>query len=338
MSTTKRTGILAAGNLIVDHVKIIDVWPGQDALVNITEERISFGGSPYNLLVDLHRLGAPFPKAVAGLVGDDAYGKLLIGSFDSNSIDTSRIRPTAAAPTSYTDVMTVKSTGRRTFFHQRGANALFCRKHLDLDASTAQIFHLAYLLLLDAMDAIGADGVTEAARLLEAARKKGFVTTVDIVSEDSDRFRAVVTPSLPHIDYLVINDFEASRVTGRKMNHDGSADPVELMAAATDLIAAGVKKAVVIHYPEGAVAVDVDGAQFRQRRLKVPSAKLAGTLGAGDAFAAGTLYGFHEGWPMPDCLRLAVCSAASCLFSPTSTEGVLKSAECLALGEKYGFR
>lgn len=335
---TARNGILAAGNLIVDHVKIIDTWPDQDALVNIKQERLSFGGSPYNMLVDLHRLGAVFPKAVAGLVGDDPFGKLLIESFKQNSIDTSRIRSTSEAPTSYTDVMTVQKTGRRTFFHQRGANALFSQKHIDLNSSNAKIFHLAYLLLLDAMDSIDPSGVTEAARLLEAARKKGFITTVDIVSENSDRFKTVVLPSLPHIDYLVINDFEATRITGRKMNADGSANPGELEAAAKDLLSAGVKRAVIIHFPNGAVAAESDSHLHHQGSVKVPHEKILGTLGAGDAFAAGILFGVHEGWPMHKCLRLASCSAATCLFSPTSTEGVLKLEECHALGEKYGYR
>src|SRR4051812_34367536 len=32
---TPRNGILAGGNWIIDHVKIIDTWPAQDALANM---------------------------------------------------------------------------------------------------------------------------------------------------------------------------------------------------------------------------------------------------------------------------------------------------------------
>jgi hypothetical protein len=56
-----RSGILAGGNWIVDHLKIIDVWPTQDALASILTEANRNGGSPYNVLKDLFCLGAPFP-------------------------------------------------------------------------------------------------------------------------------------------------------------------------------------------------------------------------------------------------------------------------------------
>jgi hypothetical protein len=55
--STQRTGILAAGNFIVDHVKIIDHYPQQDMLANILGESQSNGGGPYNVLKDLAQPG-----------------------------------------------------------------------------------------------------------------------------------------------------------------------------------------------------------------------------------------------------------------------------------------
>ena len=63
-----RTGILAGGNWIVDHVKMINTWPAQDSLATIEAESASNGGAPYNVLKDLARLGAPFPLSAVGLV------------------------------------------------------------------------------------------------------------------------------------------------------------------------------------------------------------------------------------------------------------------------------
>ena len=48
--STQRKGILAAGNFIVDHVKIIDDYPQQDMLASIVSESQSNGGGPYNVL------------------------------------------------------------------------------------------------------------------------------------------------------------------------------------------------------------------------------------------------------------------------------------------------
>ena len=54
--TKERSGIVAAGNWIVDHVKLIDVYPVQDSLANIREESANNGGSPYNVLKDLTKM------------------------------------------------------------------------------------------------------------------------------------------------------------------------------------------------------------------------------------------------------------------------------------------
>src|ERR1700722_10683119 len=119
-----RSGILAGGNWIVDNVKLIDAWPPQDSLATILSESAANGGAPYNVLKDLARLGAAFPLAAVGLVGDDANGRSILADCRAHRIDTARLQSTRLAPTSYTDVMTTQATGRRTFFHLRGANAL----------------------------------------------------------------------------------------------------------------------------------------------------------------------------------------------------------------------
>ncbi len=150
--STPRRGLLAAGNWIVDFTKIVDVFPAQDALANILAESRGNGGSPYNVLVDLARLKAPFPLEAAGLVGEDRDGEEIRRDCAAHGINATQLHVTAEAHTSYTDVILVKDTGRRTFFHQRGANARFGPEHVDFAKSRAKIFHLGYLLLLDRLD------------------------------------------------------------------------------------------------------------------------------------------------------------------------------------------
>jgi hypothetical protein len=64
--------------------------------------------------------------------------------------------------------MTEASDGHRTFFHHRGANALWTGAGLNFRKVNARIFHLGYLLLLDALDAPDAKFGTKAAALLHA--------------------------------------------------------------------------------------------------------------------------------------------------------------------------
>ena len=73
-----RSGILAAGNWIRDHVKTVDAWPQEDGLANILDQNTGNGGGPYNLLKDLSRMGAPFPLTAIGLVGDDSDGRAIL--------------------------------------------------------------------------------------------------------------------------------------------------------------------------------------------------------------------------------------------------------------------
>ena len=64
--------------------------------------------------------------------------------------------------------------GNRIFFHHRGANALFQPEHIKISQLTCKIFHLGYLLLLDAMDQPDADYGTVAARLLKKSKRLEF--------------------------------------------------------------------------------------------------------------------------------------------------------------------
>ena len=333
-----RTGILAGGNWIVDAVKIIDIWPQEDSLANIFSTAKGTGGSPFNVLVDLGLMGVPFPLAAVGLVGDDDNGMWILDRCAAHGIDTAALQKIAAAHTSYTDVMTVQSTGRRTFFHARGANALLDAAHFDFSKTSARIFHLGYLLLLDRLDQPSTTHGTVAAEVLARAQAAGIKTSIDVVSEDSDRFAKIVLPALKHVDVCIMNEFEAGRVTRRKIRVGENLDRAELRAAMGELLAAGVREGVVVHFPEGGCALTADGSWHEHGSVNLPADYIKGAAGAGDAFTAGILLGWHEGRPIGDALRVAVCAAAANLSDETCTGGLRPLADCLALGERYGFR
>jgi sugar/nucleoside kinase (ribokinase family) len=234
---SSRRGLLAGGNWIIDQVKLVDLYPNREQLANIRGQSQGTGGAPYNVVLDLAKLGADFPLSAAGLVGKDALGNLIIEDCKKHRIDTRWLRTTADAATSYTDVMTEQDNGRRTFFHYRGANALWSGDDIDFKKSRAQIFHLGYLLLLDALDAADAKYGTRAARLLASAQEAGLKTSVDVVSEDSDRFPRIVSPALKFVDYCILNEIEAGKTAGFKIRQpDGKLDTVALRHAAGALL------------------------------------------------------------------------------------------------------
>ena len=330
-----RSGIIAGGNWIRDHVKSVDAWPEQDGLANILGRTDSNGGGPYNLLKDLARLGAPFPLAGAGLVGDDADGHAILADCRLSEIDTTRLRPVPGAGTSYTDVISVR--GRRTFFHERGANALLGPEHFEFGLATAKIFYLGYLLLLDRLDSPGPDGRPTAASVFQAARQAGLTTAADCVSAAPGAFGRVFPAVLAGIDVLFVNDFEAEQITGIGMGRGESLTPGKARDAARRLLGLGVRSWAIVHFPEGACACSSSGESIWQPAVRVPSDLVASAVGAGDAFAAGVLLGVHEDWPMARALELGVCAAAVSLLHPTCSGGVLPADESLAFGRRQGF-
>lgn len=334
-----RNGILVGGNWIVDQVKVMDIYPDEEKLANILTESSCNGGSAYNVIMGLSKLNVNFPLSAVGLVGDDGRGNRIISHCQSLGINTTQIHKTKKAHTSYTDVMSVCSTGKRTFFHQRGANARLDIKHFDFSISQAKIFHLGYLLLLDQLDIIESDGTTRGTKVLKNAKEHGLITSVDIVSERSDRFKDVIPPSLPYIDYLFVNEYEAGMITGiQTTNTDGSIILENCYDAALKIIAMGVNQWVILHFPQAVIAINKDGRSYYQASINVPADQIKGASGAGDAFAAGVLTGVHIDLSIKDSLKLGVCAAASSLFEPTSSDGILPSNECIKLAKLFGYK
>jgi len=329
-----RRGIIAGGNFIVDQVKLIENWPEQDTLASISSESRANGGGPYNVLKDLAAMGADFPLEAIGLVGKDDYGDWIVADCQGAGIATGQLRQSTEAPTSYTDAMTVRDTGRRTFFHQRGANALLSTEHFDFSTTNASLFLLGYLMLLDQLDSFDDEGRSGSSRVLEAAQDAGLVTIIDFVSTGHPQFAAIARSAMPFTDHLVLNELEAAPLVDGDLTADRSA----MERAVASLLSSTECSRVVIHASCGVVGGDREGGVVSQASVKVPGEFIAGATGAGDAFMAGYVHGVHEGDSLEDSLRLGVCTAACSLSDPTPSNGVLSIADCLNLGEEYGFR
>jgi sugar/nucleoside kinase (ribokinase family) len=332
-----RSGVLAAGHFIVDHVNVLDHWPEQDALATIGAEKRGSGGGAFNCVVDLSRLRAPFPLSAAGLIGDDEMGRWVQAECRAAGIDSTQLRTTHSAPTSHTLVMTVQSTGRRTFFHQPGANAEFGSEHVPFDSTTARILHFGYVGLLRGFDEPENAG-NAYARLFAAASERGLRTSADLVSNPKSDLPRLLGPAFGDIDWLFGNEYEIARAASLAPPGTDPAERIRVsLEAGRRLIAAGVRQAVITHFPEGVVAVTRDGHHV-QPAVNMPTERIRGTAGAGDAFAAGALLGLHEGWTLPKALELGVCAAATCLENETCSASIRPWKECLELGRSLGWR
>jgi sugar/nucleoside kinase (ribokinase family) len=321
-----RSGIICGGSIVVDVNKVIDRLPPPEELAVILSQAIDTGGPGLNMAVDLARLACGFPVALVGLIGDDPHGRHVLDTCAAVGIDTAGLGMVAGVPTSFTDVMIERTSGRRTFFHCQGANALLEPDRFDFAGTTARIFHVGAPGVHERMDAPSAGG-NGFAQVLARASAAGLRTNLELVCVEPERIRALATPCLPHLDTIIINELEAAAITGRD-------DPLD---AAGELVRLGVRDLAVVHFPAGCVAASADGRSWRQAAVRVPRAEIRSTNGAGDAFASGVMLGLHDDMPVERCLVQGVCVAAVSLTSLGPSAGIRPLAECLAYGEHHGF-
>ena len=189
-----------------------------------------------------------------------------------------------------------------------------------------------------------ADGGNGWVAVLTEARRLGLRTNMELVTLDPAVQRRLVLPCLPLLDTLVINELEASALAGvdpatlGTIGHGAQPDWAAVEAVAVRLIELGVGSLAAVHFPGGCVAASGEGSLVRQGSVRLPREQIVSSVGAGDAFASGVVFGVHEEWPVEDCLRAGVCAAAASLRSARTSDGVLPLADCLALGDEFGYR
>jgi sugar/nucleoside kinase (ribokinase family) len=335
---TPRRGVVGGGSFIVDILKSIDRYPPEEGLALVQAQGRACGGPGFNILADLRLMGADFPLAAMGLIGADDNGDFIARTLAGLAIDAGRLRARQDAPTASVDVMTARGTGRRTFFYAAGVADLLATEDLDPAGLSHRIFHCGAPGLHAGMDAPDADGETGFSRALRAAQAAGMLTTMELVTLAPERQAALVTPCLQHLDSLIVNEMEAGPVAGVDLRPGGRIDWTAAERACIALRARGPRRLVAIHFPEGAVAVGAEGEPLRQGSVRLPAADIRSAVGAGDAFAAGMVFAWHEGWPLDRALRLAVAVAAQSLRGETTTDAILPWRDCLAAAEALGHR
>ena len=325
-------GICVAGNMIVDILYPTNGWPKQGQLVHI-QDGISraTGGAVCNTIIDLAKLDPEMPLYAMGKNGVDAEGDLImemLGRHKNINCDNV-VREGISA---FTLVLADQISKERTFFTYLGANAKWDESDIDWDKLDCNILHVGYILLLNALDQPDDEYGSKMARLLHSAKEHGIKTSIDVVSEASDRFRKLVPPALKYADYCIINEIEAGQTTGielRDANDKLIKENIPL--ALKRMKELGVTTWAVIHTPEGGYGLDENNNYIEKDSLRLPEGYIKGSVGAGDAFCAGVLCGAEKGYKLEDAIVLGIGSAACSLSEASATDGMRSEEEVLKL-------
>lgn len=328
LMTGRLRGITLAGNIIADIVKRVNCYPEKGMLANILSVSKAVGGSAPNTGIDLAKIDPSLPVSVLGRVGDDDYGSFILKKMQECGIDVSGVKISSGTPTSFSDVMSLPS-GERTFFSFRGANADFSPEDVDVSALTCNIFHIGYILLLDKMDAEDEEYGTALARLLHSVQQRGIKTSIDVVSSsNADDYAKKILPALPYCDYVIVNEIECCYTFGiNPRNEDGTLNTAAVETAMRKMQEKGVREKVIVHAKEGGFALSSDGSFTKLGNLNIDRSLIKGSVGAGDAFCAGSLYGIYNGFSDKEILTFAAAAAACNLFAENSVDGMRSADE-----------
>jgi sugar/nucleoside kinase (ribokinase family) len=285
----------------------------------------------------MRKLDPSMPVETIGLVGDDADGRFLIGQADAHGIGRAWMQVAREVATQYTDAFGSRRSGRRTHLFYAGTAALLSPAHFDFSGLRARTLHLGLPGVHRIMDAPWQGDANGWVAVLKQARAAGLRTNLELASVAPARLAELVRPCLPHLDTLIVNDHEIGALSGEATVRGDVTDVAACERAAHAVLAMGPFDVVVAHFPRGAVAAVRGGATVRQAAVRVPAEAIAAANGAGDAFAAGMMFGQHEGWDVGRSLALGCAAAASSLRALSTTDSVVGWRDCLALAERWGF-
>ena len=266
------------------------------------------GGSSANTVYGLVKLG--LRCGFIGAVGDED-ADIVLGSFTEVGVDTSRIVRKAGAPTA-TVFAFADPLGRRAMYVHPGANALFSSGDVD-----AAYLADARLLVISSFAGEVPLAVQKAA---VAALPEAALLALSLDALWAQAGLGALAELVARSTIVFANADELVELTGR-----------ELPAAAEALLALGCRTVVVTFgggtqrppwmavEPQGLAGAPVmcwmasaDGQQALAAHPTHEGAVVDGT-GAGDAFAAGFLWGYLAGEPLLRCASLGHVAAGFCL-------------------------
>lgn len=304
-------GITIAGTAVVDHNNLIDDYPEKGMLTNITSTSKHVGGCVPNTSIILKKIAADIPVKAISTVGNDDDGEFIINQLKEHHIDVEDITILDNQDTGFTDVMTVKNTGERTFFTHEGANEVFSEKHIPINELNSMIFHIGYVFLLKHFDKKNDEYGSNLAKTLEKIQSKNIKTSIDLVSVKLNDYRERVLPALKYTNYFIANEVEAGMITDiEPYNSQGNINEENIKKILSELLNLGVNDLVVVHSPQGGWAMDSERNYYYSQSLELPKGYIKSTVGAGDAFCAGMLYSIYNAIDVDESLKIANSIAA----------------------------
>jgi len=302
--------VVALGELLIDFAPVSRSETGYPVLA------AQPGGAPGNFLAALNKFG--LRTAMIGKVGDDIFGRLLLGTLQAAGIDTSGV---LADPSVFTTMafVSLDESGNRDFSFARKPGADTCLRPEEVNETllrSTKVFHFGTLSLTDEPAAAATR------KAIETAKAVGALISLDPnlrkpLWKSEEDAKSAIEWSLRQADIVKISDEEIDFLWGlspeegaQKLIREYGVSLVYATLGPKGCHAVTASQAVTVSSPSGIHVVD--------------------TTGAGDIFGGSAMSQFLRTGKAPkdlteEELRRIVCFACTAASLSTQKHGGIAS-------------
>ncbi len=285
---TRKYDIVVVGELNADLILSGDITPTFNQVERlVTDATLTLGSSSAIFACGAARLG--LKVAFLGKVGNDMFGKLVMNELKKRHVATEWIVTSASEKTGLTVIL--NRDADRAILTYPGTIATTQLDDLDKTIlEKARHLHLGGYYLLNRLQ-------RNVQTLFKQAHTLGLTVSLDTNYDPSEKWESGIANSLKYVDIFLPNERELLAITKER------ALPAAVASLSRILPVLAVKMG-----GKGAAVYTRDG-HFKGKSIKT---KVIDTVGAGDSFDAGFLYGYLHHWGLQRCVDLAcVCGSLS---------------------------
>jgi len=296
----------------------------EDGESEVKEVFSSPGGSAANTIYGLARLG--IRTGFCGVVGDDKEGELIIEHFKQAGVDTRQIRVQPGVSTGSVICLS-DSSGHRSLYVMPGANSMPGAAFLNEPyINNASLIHLSSFA-----------GDEQLGFLISLTQRMNPETRLSFAPGALYAAKGLeaLAPIIERSHVLFLNGEEIIKLTGRDIE-SGAAICLEI---GCHIVVVTLGSGVMIDTGNGTCQRTITAScylkSFEETHYIEPVGTISpclGATGAGDAFAAGFLYGMLKGKWLKECGNLGTVVALCSISYPGARKGLPTSDE---LENKY---
>ena len=253
------------------------------------------GGSSANMAVGLSRLGAGV--GMVSCLGEDSLSRFLLDFLEAEKVVTKHVQVAPGfLPSLCLTEVSPPDRFPQVFYRHDAVDT-----RLDIDAGGLDFVRTARMFITNGTSLCASPSRESTYRALECAKEAGCTVVLDVDYramswKKREEAGLAVRLALPFVDILIGNQPELMLVTG--------GDDLDLAVA--KLQSAGIPMVVSKLGELGTSVFTADETVY----LPPYKVDVATTIGAGDGFASGFLYGHLRGLPLLECLHYGNAAAA----------------------------